>query len=480
LIDHIGGHEDGPVNRRDSLSLGVLATVLGVLFGGCAAGDDEPEHAALPQFEAPAGPEQSPGASTAEHDDTSPRRSPSRSKQPDSTPEPYEPRPGDPTEAEHPLEDPTGDALQPFFAALTEIDRGESDRLVRVTHMGDSGIDLDQAPHFVRTRLQDRFGDGGAGFVVMQPHSSNYRNRMVKLNVPSDWNVCSILEQCRDDGFYGLGGVVTASSGGAATVVRTRRTGEHGRTASRVELWYAVQPGGGQIQMDISSYGTVKLDTEARRLDDRWHEVNLEPGPKRIRVRAAGGGDVRVYGMVLESEGPGVVWDTISMSGAFTPRVLEHDRAHFSRQLAHRAPDLVVLTYGGNDLRRYLAGAVTPEEFGQETRTLLTRVKRAAPDAACLLTGILDHGRSGPMRVRSRHVETLVAQQRKAASKAGCAFFDAFEAMGGPGSMREWADRGLAAGDLQHLTLEGRKRFAGWIHEGLMAGYHDYRQRQAE
>jgi len=335
--------------------------------------------------------------------------------------------------------------------------------------MGDSSVGMDLLPHFLRARFQDRFGDGGAGFVLMQPHSASYRNRVVHLSTPAAWDFCFIIFRCRRDGHYGLGGVAAESRGGATTVVTTRRDGEYGRTASRVELWYAAQPRGGLLDLAIDRDAPIRIETAAPAIEDRWYEARVEPGPHTVRVRAAGSGLVRTYGLVLETEGPGVVWDTLSMIGAFTHRLLAHDAGHFAGQLRRRSPDLVVLGFGGNDLRRYVGGQVSAEGFATETRQVLERVRGAG--AACLVTGMVEHEMSGSSRIGPDDVQALVDAQRRAAAEAGCAFFDVYGAMGGAGGFRRWLREGLAAEDLKHLTPRGRRIVADWLYDALVSGY---------
>jgi lysophospholipase L1-like esterase len=388
---------------------------------------------------------------------------------------PYQPREGDPRIAEHPIVDPAG-ALQGFYRALARTDDGVAGAITRVTHMGDSSIGMDQLPHYLRRRFQDRFGDGGTGFVLVQPHSTSYRNNTVHLVNRRPWDFCYLIFRCLDDGHYGLGGVATIGSRGARTFIETRRDGSYGTAASRLELWYATQRRGGRLGLKVDHEPELVLDTAADGIQDRFHRMRLEPGPHRVRLRHAGGGRTRAYGLVLETDGPGVVWDTLSMIGAFTTRLLDYDESHFAGQLAARDSHLVVLSYGGNDLRRHVGRGVGIEEFREETRRVLSRVRGALPEAGCLLTGIIEHEMSGRSRIRPRHVRAVVDAQREAAEEAGCAFFDTYAAMGGAGSYRRWMREGLAASDLKHLSPRGRRIVAGWIYDALVSGYLDYRR----
>jgi lysophospholipase L1-like esterase len=187
---------------------------------------------------------------------------------------------------------------------------------------------------------------------------------------------------------------------------------------------------------------------------------------------------VRAYGVVLERDGPGVVYDAVSMIGAYTGRLRAWNDAHMAAQLAHRDPDLLVMTYGGNDLRRVVANGLTTTAYEAEYDEVLDKVRSGKPDVPCLITSVIDHGRSGQQRVEPRHVEVIVAAQRSVAARHGCAFFDTYAAMGGGGSIHRWrnAKPRLAEPDLKHLNARGHDLMGENIYRALMAGYVAYRR----
>ena len=345
-------------------------------------------------------------------------------------------------------------ALEPFFAALARTARGEAK--TRVTHLGDSSIGNDALPHAIRARFARALGDGGPGYVYLDRESPSYDNRTIRLRSGPHWDVCVMIRRCKRDARYGLAGVAFESRGGARTRIEPGR----GRQVSRAELWYLAQPRGGRLGFSFGGGPEQVIDTRADHLESRWTTIARAPGEHSVQVRALGGGPVRAFGVVLEREGPGVVWDSLGVVGAFTHRVLAPDEAHFAEQLAHRDPDLVVLSYGGNDLRRMIFGHVDRARLEEETLSVLARVRAAVPGAACLVLGISDHSRSGSARVRPEHVSTVLDAQRSAAARAGCAFWDTTRAMGGPGTFARWRREGLAAGDGKHLNEQGRRLIA--------------------
>ena len=379
---------------------------------------------------------------------------------------------GDVPAARQPIEDPKG-SLQSFYRALRHTDAKSQGALTRILHMGDSSIGLDGLPHAIRTRLQDRFGDGGVGFVLLGRYSTNYKNNAAAIDTGKGWDICYIAYGCRKDGRYGLGGHVFRGSSGAVSTVGTKQSGEYGRKASKVEVWYEAGPRGGRLQMRVDRGEVVELDTRAEAPEDRWHSVDVQPGPHKVMVRAAGGGYARAFGVVMETEGPGVVWDTVSMIGAFTKRLDLFDKDHFASQLDHRNPDLLVLNYGGNDLRRLVSRSVTPEKYKEEYGSVLDKLLAGKPDLPCLVVSVIDHGRSGSQDVKPRHVDAMVGAQREVAFAKGCAFFDSVAAMGGAGSLKKWRKLRppMASPDLKHLNARGRDHIGGMMFEALMAGY---------
>ncbi len=381
----------------------------------------------------------------------------------------WEPRAEDQVTAHQPLE--FSEALAPFYERLAAADDGADDAgVVRVVHLGASMIGADDLPSILRGKFQTRFGDGGAGLVLMQRYMPNYLNRWVKLTA-SGWDHCYIAYRCKKDGHYGLGGTTFWSDGGASTTIATRKE-ELGDEVSHFEVWYAATKRGGRLGVRVDGGESTTIDTRADAIEDRYHAIDVEPGPHKIRVRALGYGRSRAYGVVLETS-TGLVWDQFSMLGAFTRRMLEWDPEHIAGHVAQRDPDLIVFTYGGNDTRRVATGKLTHEQYVQEYADSIARVRAGKPGVACLVTGMTDRGKSLEFKITSEHVQLIREAQREAAKTAGCAFFDALEAMGGPGSIITWRDAkpSLASTDLKHLNHRGRVKLGGWIYDAVIAGY---------
>jgi lysophospholipase L1-like esterase len=370
------------------------------------------------------------------------------------------------------------ETLDPFYAALTATELGYAGAITRVMHYGDSAIGNDGIPGAIRARMQARFGDAGHGFHLLGQPNASYRHQGVRFEERSAWNLCFIIFDCRSDGHYGLGGTTFESTGGAEIRLSTANKGAMGRRASRFELWYAGTPRGGKIKVQLDAEEPVVLETAAEALEDRWYEVKAEDGEHTLSVRAAGGGKVRAYGVVMEREVPGVVWDEMSQIGALTRRMSNFAEKHLHSQVQHRDPDLLVLMFGGNDMNTQGTMAKYREEL-----TAVVRLFRGAKDPlACLIMAPLDHGERDGARIVTRDiVPKIVNAQREVAKAEGCAFFDTYMAMGGEGSMGRWvrSSPALGAGDLSHLTHHGHKVVGAMLYRSLVSGYVAYRRRVA-
>lgn len=383
----------------------------------------------------------------------------------------WQPRPEDDVTPHQVIEN--AEALSYFFDQLAGLDDGET-KVVRVVHLGASMIGMDDLPSVLREKFQTRFGDGGAGLVLLQRYMTNYIHRWVDLK-GKGWEQCYIGYLCKGDGHYGLGGATFWSAGGARTQITNRKEGL-GSHSSHLEVWYAGQPRGGRLKVEVDGGEAVVVETRADALDDRFHAIEVEDGRHSVTVRPGGGGQVRAYGVVLETD-KGMVWDQFSWLGAFTKRMHAWNDAHIAAQVKQRDPALLVFTFGGNDTRRIANKKLKPAQYTAEFVKGIEKVRAGKPDASCLVTAMTDRARSLDFDVTAV-LGDVVEAQREAAKQAGCAFFDSFTAMGGKGSLAAWRRKKppLAAPDRKHLNHAGREVLGGWMYEALMAGYVERRR----
>jgi lysophospholipase L1-like esterase len=258
----------------------------------------------------------------------------------------------------------------------------------------------------------------------------------------------------------------------AVGIFETSANGELSGTASRFELFYMKQPGGGHLTVDIDGERVARLATDSERPETAYTGFEAPDGHHRVAVRTESDGVVRLFGMAVERDSPGVIVDTLGIPGARIRYHLEWDDAIYREHLARRKPDLVVLAYGTNE-----AGDddVPITLYEARLRKALERIREVLPTASCLLIGPSDR----PLKVgRTKYeprprTEQVIATQRRVAPEFTCGFFDLVGVMGGPMSMVQWvaADPPLGAPDHVHLTRLGYETVGEALYGALMASF---------
>jgi lysophospholipase L1-like esterase len=378
-----------------------------------------------------------------------------------------------------PIEEASGHTLDAFFERLARTDRKEAGAVTRILHYGDSTIASDYVSGTVRRRLQARFGDSGHGFILIANPWEWYFHNDVVHGSDGEWRASRLAGPYANDGMYGLGGVSFGSYGGSTAWFGTPARGDFGRRVSRFDLYYLEQPGGGLVELSVRGKPVDRLSTRGPEKASRVHSVSVEDGEARLTVRAVGGGPVRLFGVALERDEPGIVYDALGSHAAMAVYWRQQNASHWRDELALRDAGLLVFQYGTNesDLWR-----LDRDEYERALGGLVDEMRAIAPDTPLLVVAPLDRAevRDGKL-VTKRVILDLVAIQERVALAHGAAFWNLFDAMGGEGSMARWfhAKPQLAGGDLTHPTPLGAETLGDMLAEAIVSAYEAWRSRDA-
>ncbi|MBI3683405.1 MAG: hypothetical protein HY235_23780 [Acidobacteria bacterium] len=377
-------------------------------------------------------------------------------------------------QAKHPIADP-GREMDRFYRVLLRLEGGQPEGTARILHYGDSPTTADMITSDVRTLLQQRFGDGGPGFCLIAKPWAWYARKGVDI-----WGHGWIVDPANDpsirDGLYGVGAVSFRGTAGAWSRIRMRERG-----ASRMEVAYLEQPGGGQFLVEAGGESLGFVNTEGNRTRSGFARFTLPAAEQEFTIRAMGG-PVRLFGVVMECARPGVVYHSLGVNGAYVSILTRQmNENHWREQLQHYRPHLVVVNYGTNE-SGWPPFVDTSSE--KELREVIRRLRKALPEASILVMSPMDRGQrmTGGEIGTAPAISRLVAIQERVAGEAGCAFFNTFEAMGGVGSMGRWyeAEPRLVGADLIHPMPAGARIVGGLLYQALVDGYNKYKLRLLE
>ncbi len=369
------------------------------------------------------------------------------------------------------LEDPSGKALDTFFRALHRTARREPGAITRISHWGASVIAADGFTSVARRKLQALFGSGGKGWVNVAPGSKWYRQRDVVYK-PRGWKDRMVTFDSLKSGRYGFGGVAAIGAPGAVSSYQAH--------ATRLELYYLAQPKGGEVELAVEDGPTQVVSTALPdgAAQDAWATLvapALDPQkPNTFTVKALGKGPVHLYGVTLETDGPGVVYDCLGLIGTRADRLLHFDETHIAAQVAHRKPDLIVLDFGGNETGDENMNLRLYEESYKD---VIRRMRKGRPEASCLVLTPVDHAENDRGKLVTKPIlRRMLPVMRRLAKDEGCAVFDVWKAMGGEGSLRKWVTNDFAYAD-SHLTAGGDRVLGAMLYKAIVKGYSDWRSK---
>ncbi len=363
--------------------------------------------------------------------------------------------------------------LHRFFDALADVDDGTATTDATIIQLGDSHTAADIGTGAARKVLQARFGDGGRGFVALGRPWRTYAQDGIRGKTSREWKPEHgkfVHGKSVGDGMYGLAGWSLVTTRRGATLSTDVEA-----PASKIELDYLASPNGGSFDVQVDGAVIGRVKTKSKSVKSGFTSFDVEDKPHHIEIRTAGDGVVRLFGMTLDHGRNGVTFDALGINGERAINVLDWNDAHFTEQLRHRDPQLVVLAYGTNES----GDDTTPAAYEQTLVELVGRVARAVPSASCLFLGPQDRA------IRSvdggwwtsPKIPEIIEVQKRVAKAAGCGFFDQYAAMGGAGSMASWATESPPRGrsDRVHFTRQGYIDLGTAFANAVAKAYEDWR-----
>lgn len=354
--------------------------------------------------------------------------------------------------------------IDTFLTSLHSLDNSHTGK-VRILHFGDSHIASDSETYSVRSYLQSRFGDGGAGLWL--PWGGP---RLASLNI----NYGNTYGWQRGHPSYstpvedtGLSlNYIEADSPDQNVWLQT--------SASEFRVDYLAQPSGGDAEfiLDGVSQGQRRMSSNYAEVKTATFEAPGGDAVHRFEIRTLDSGPVRILGVSAEKSTPGVVYSALGLIGARAEYLLKCRAETFEAQIAAEQPDMVIFGYGTNESS---GSYLDQNAYENALTTIIDRVRNAAPSALVVLLTPTDRGDSRPSQ--EQHIEHILGQvmaaEREVAWREGAILMDLNTAMGGAGSAERWASvrPALARPDMIHFTNEGYNLLGRYIAGGIMKLY---------
>jgi lysophospholipase L1-like esterase len=400
---------------------------------------------------------------------------------------------------QYPEDDPA--LMAPFFEKLERLSR---EGRVRILHFGDSQIESHRITGYLNSRLQQRYGGSGPGWV---PVVEVIPTPMVRQESSEGWLRFTAYGPPRSETHkrYGLLGAFarftpqwpedeempnaagdTLSRGGASPAGATADP-LSSRSGPAGAAWFGIGPprkGGARysrarlacgyfrdtVQVQVWADGQL-LESESwsPREDLLLREWAFPSGPPgELRFVFEGRDSPDFYGISLESE-KGIFVDNIPLRGSSGTEFAKMDLSVLRRQVGDDPVAMVILQFGGNTLPN-MKSQEGVDYYGRVFAAQMRYLKKQFPEALFLIIGPSDMSVKDGLQFTTYPFLPEVRDVMKAAAFAeGALYWDLYEAMGGRNSMPAWvsADPPLAATDYVHFSSAGAQKVAEWLAEAF-------------
>ncbi|MDP4226172.1 MAG: hypothetical protein Q8910_07320, partial [Bacteroidota bacterium] len=378
-----------------------------------------------------------------------------------------------------PLEFPQGNhrLIYSFFSSLYHLN--QTRELIRVLHYGDSQIEGDRITSYIRNRLQESFGGGGIGlFPVVRGTNLSVSYAQ---NISGDWKSFSMnntsghqhinwgmlgnyatLQKDKKNNFYE----------GWIDLKRTNFSYPRSYAFHRCTFFYGDNTQPMAVTL-LGNSGISRAGVLAPAKGINTQTWLLSTTPQQFTFRFWGKSSPKIYGIAFDDTS-GVAVDNIPMRGSLGMNFTSMNIG-FLKEMFHLLNiKLVIFQFGAN----VVPGLLTNYSFYERHLYYQLRLIRQIQPGLCVIVmGVSDMSRKNGENYESYpNIEKVRDAQRAAAFKAGCMFWDTYQAMGGKNSMPSWvfSNPSLARKDFVHFSPCGAKVIAEMFYNSLQREYRIY------
>ncbi len=360
-----------------------------------------------------------------------------------------------------------GDALRDSLAKGSQV---------RILYYGDSQVEGDRVTSLLRRQLREEGGGTGPGLI--SPVMPVMYTRSYVVRSSSNWKRYTLLD-------YRTGSFPHNRMGPMLAISRFTPPGDTLETRSFASVKINPVPG---ADASVSKYDKLRIfygnnfDTilvgirSGSQLVDfamlQMGEGPLEytmplPSISDITVEFTGRNSPDIYGLSLESD-EGVIIDNVPVRGSAGLEFVMTDIRGIEGCMEKLKPDIIFLQFGLNVVRNVRSEYHYYEEGLAKQ---IEYLKQASGGVPVVLVSVTDMA----LRVNDSiryfpNIRAIRDAQMKAAARSGAIFWDAWESMGGRGSVLKWFQQvpPLASRDLTHLSNDGADTLAARIYNDLL------------
>ena len=279
------------------------------------------------------------------------------------------------------------EALAKFHARLMEFDAGRRSDIA-ILQIGDSHTAADHFTGRLRTLLQQRFGNGGRGFLPPGAPHDYYRPYQVAVTQTAGWKTLTSNKVSPDAVPFSLSGQVARATD-ADEVITIENRGAVRLKA--IEIGVITQPGGGAFEILADGQPLAAISTAAQETGQQSYSVGAPRQVQRIELRTYGDGPVDITDHTLVGEARGLTLSNLGFIGAQVSIMSRWDWPRVEAQIASLDPALIIVAFGTNEGHAPVGNIEA--RYARQLEERLAALKAAAPNASIVVVGTPDANR---------------------------------------------------------------------------------------
>ncbi len=387
------------------------------------------------------------------------------------------------------LEFPDGDKSNFYSFCKKLLKLKNSGKLIRIMHYGDSQIEGDRITSFLRYKLQNKFGGSGVGLMpAIQPYDFSFS---INQTNSENWDRYTIYGRIDTNVKHKRYGALAAFSRFAPiqndSVLNDEIIYESWINFQKSRISYSNTKKFKQCRI-FYGYNKKPVLAEIYKGENLLKSQNLIANEnfnvfsytfpeysEEVSIKFKGKDSPNIYGVALDDT-KGIAVDNIALRGCAGTIFNKMDRPLLKQMYDNLNVDLLILQFGGN-VMPYIDDEKESESYGRWFYSQLATLKRLRPGVSIIVIGPSDMS----IKVKDKFVtyellESVRDALKNATFKAGCAYWDMYEAMGGKNSMPSWvnAKPALAAKDYTHFSTQGSKVVANMFYNAFILEYQEY------
>jgi len=366
-------------------------------------------------------------------------------------------------------------SLNFFFEAIN------SEPQIHVLHYGDSQIEGDRITGYIRQHFQSNWGGTGAGCII--PVKVNGIVQAINVENKGNWKRYTLFgnknKQVKHRKYGPLmqfvryapivDSLINDSIIYEASLIFKPNSSAYNSSFhfNTVQIYY------GNLKRPVllqyyDGENFIGMKTLNPTQTEQIISLDFEQQPQEVVLEFVGRDSPDIYGVSFESQ-RGIWVDNIPMRGSSGTDIASSSLGHLAAFYQNINVKLIIYQFGVNVVP-YITDNYN--HYEQWVYQQLHFLKQAHPDMSILVIGVSDMSMNTDSGLVSYpNIEAIRNAQKRAAFKAGCAFWDTYQAMGGQNSMPIWVSEGLAAKDYTHFAPLGAKKIAKMLYNAI---YNDY------